>query len=442
MTHLDRRSFLTLGASAAAAAALAACSSDSTSSGKSGGDTPKPPVRTPRALGNPNDAPFEHVVLLMMENRSFDHMLGWLPGADGKQAGLKYPDLTGKLHPTWNLGHNYQGCDFKDPEHQWEQGETQLNHGKGDGFLFTQVNSGEQTPTDLWPIGYFTEAAVPILGALAGEYTTLDKYFASLNAGTWPNRLYQHAAAADVDATGTFLPDGTAVPASQIQTAIWDRLQAAGLTGGYYSYGEPMTGVFASRRYDPISHPVDDFFAAAKAGTLPNVTFVEPDYTSVSEYVGTSNDDHPWGSIQVGEGYIQRVYDAITQSPQWDKTVLIINFDEWGGYYDHVVPPEVQDDNVNPNPGPHTNYKQLGFRVPCIVVSPWSPKTIVTAGPYEHCSILRMIEWRWGLAPMSARDKTAKNLAETMDFSLTRPPAKLPEFTAPVALACPPESIR
>ena len=440
MANVDRRSFLALSASAAAAAALAACSSDSKPLARDTTTTSRPSA--PKAVGNPKDAPFEHVVLLMMENRSFDHLLGWLPGADGKQAGLRYPDLTGKLHPTWDLGTDYRSCNFMGPQHQWEDGVTQLNNGKGDGFLFTQVETGQPTPTDLWPIGYFTKDAVPILGSLAQQYTTFDKYFAALNAGTWPNRLYQHAAATDVDISGIFLPNGFAVPGSKIQITIWDRLAGAGLTGGYYSYGEPMTAVFDSKKYDAISHPVDDFFFAAKRGTLANVSFLEPDYTEASEQAGTSNDDHPWGSIRSGEGYIQKVYDAVTHSPQWEKTVLVINFDEWGGFYDHIVPPTVEDDNVNPNPGPHPDYHQLGFRVPCIVVSPWSPATIVTEGPYEHCSILRMIEWRWGLDPMSLRDKTAKNLAATMDFSLKRAPAKLPKFTAPAPVACPPGSRR
>ena len=434
MSPLDRRSFLTLSASAAAAAALAACSSDSTPK-RSG--TTKTREPDSKRLGNPKDAPFDHVVILMMENRSFDHLLGWLPGADGKQAGLRYPDLTGKLHRTWNNGVDWQGCKYEDPAHQWPDGQTQLNDGKGDGFLFTQVASGQKAPVDLWPISYYGADALPILGTLARQYTTFDKYFAALNAGTWPNRLYQIAAATDVDATGDISAAGVAVPASKITTTIWDRAADAGLSSGYYSYGEPMTAVFESKKYDAISHSSEDFFAAAASGSLPNITFIEPDFTSVSEFLGTSNDMHPHGSIRAGDAYIKRVYEAITQSPQWDKTVLVINYDEWGGFYDHIVPPTVEDDNVNPNPGPHPDYHQLGFRVPCIVVSPWSPKKIVKAGPYEHCSVLRMIEWRWNLPPMSLRDKTAKNLAEQLDFSLTRPPVALPAAADPTAGQCP-----
>ena len=120
--------------------------------------------------------------------------------------------------------------------------------------------------------------------------------------------------------------------------------------------------------------------------------------------------------------------------------MFVLNFDEWGGFYDHVAPPKVPDDNRNPQPGPHPDYSQLGFRVPCVVVSPWSPQTVVTDGPYEHCSVLRMIEWRWGLEPMTLRDRSAKNLAETLDFSLHRPPVRLPAFSAPQPVACPPRA--
>jgi phospholipase C len=436
--QIDRRRFLTLGAGTAAAAALAACTSDNGSTaGNNGTSVTSRPSDRAYPLGNPKDAPFDHVVILMMENRSFDHLLGWLPGAKGEQAGLSYPDLDGRSHPTWDNGDDWQGCKYEDPGHQWPQGQKHLNGGKGDGFLFTQVREGETTPIDLWPISYYGPDALPILGTLAREYTTFDHYFASLNAGTWPNRLYQIAAATDVDVTGTILANGLAIPGSKIATTIWDRAKDAGLTSGYYSYGEPMTSVFDSKKYEDISHPVEDFFTAAAAGTLPNITFVEPDFTSASEFMGTSNDMHPHGSIRVGDGYIQRVYQAITQSPQWGKTVLVVNFDEWGGFYDHVVPPTVADDNVNPNPGPHPDYSQLGFRVPCVLVSPWSPKAIIHKGPYEHCSVLRMIEWRWGLEPMSERDRTAKNLAERLDFSLRRPAVQLPAFDPPDPAACP-----
>lgn len=424
MGGVARRDFLRLAVGAAALAGLAACT------GGGSGSKPASRKRRPRGLPEGKDAPFDHVVVLMMENRSFDHLLGWLPGADGKQAGLTYVDAAGAPQQTWDLGRDFQGCTYRDPQHQWQAAATQLNGGKADGFLLTQPDG------DRYPIGYYTRDAVPITAALATGYTTLDRYFSSLNAATWPNRLYLHAAQSDLDITGAYI-NGEAVPKSHIQTAIWDRLADAHLSGLYYQYGEPMTGVFASRKYDAITVPIDQFATDARAGALPNVAFVEPNYQTLPELFGTSNDDHPHGSIRSGEGFVRDVYDEVTKSPQWDRTVMVLTFDEWGGFFDHVPPPKVVDDYVNPNPGPHPDYRQLGFRVPCIVISPFAPARIVHDGPYEHCSILRMIEWRWDLAPMTTRDAHARNLAEVLDFSARRAPVRLPAFTAPAPVECP-----
>jgi phospholipase C len=381
-------------------------------------------------LPKPADAPFDTVVVMMMENRSFDHLLGWLPGADGKQAGLTFPDLDGNPASTFDLGADLQGCTLKDPAHDWRSAAVQYDEGKCDGWLKPQ-NTG-----DHFPIGYYTDAQLPILAGLARSYTTFDRYHCSLLAATWPNRFYQLCAATDVDETG-FFPAADQPRPSNLQLAIFDRLQAAGLTAGYYTWGEPMTGLFASKRYDGITHPKDQFFADAKAGTLPNVTFLDPDYTLVSEFLGTSNDDHPHGNLAAGEVWMAQVHDAVTSSPQWDRMVYVLNYDEHGGFYDHVPPPKVADDNVNPNPGPHPDYTRLGFRVPAIVVSPFAPKKLETAGPYEHCSVLRMIEWRWDLEPMTARDRGAKNLADALDFRHRREPAALPAYTPPDIKGCP-----
>jgi hypothetical protein len=126
--------------------------------------------------------------------------------------------------------------------------------------------------------------------------------------------------------------------------------------------------------------------------------------------------------------------------------VLVINFDEWGGFYDHVLPPKVIDDTVaaalTPVGAPHPDYTQLGHRVPCIVVSPFSAAKVVHAGPYEHTSVLKMIEWRWGLDPLTARDANAKNLAEVLDFSLARTDLPtIPQPTDFVSVACGPTSV-
>ncbi len=428
----SRRSFLggALGAAAVAGLGLAGCGTSSTTSspGTTSGTAPAPSTGT-TALLNPKDAPFDTVVVLMMENRSFDHMLGWMPGANGKQAGLTYVDSTGATKETWPMAPNWQGCDFQDPFHTCPAMVAHWNNGACDGFLKTQPVG------DLFPIGYYGPKDLPILAALAQNYTLFDAYFASVLAPTWPNRLYQLCAQTDLAETGFFPEPGQPRPVN-LQTAIFDRVLGAGKTAGYYYFGEPMTGLFASKKYDSISYNISKFWDDAKAGTLPNVVFVDPDYTTHAEFNGTSNDYHPYGSVEVAEGFVAQVHDALKNSPQWDRMVAVVNFDESGGFFDHVPPPPAQDDSP---PIPTLDAKQLGFRVPAIAISPFAPKKIETAGPYEHCSILKMIEWRWGLEPMTLRDKTAKNFADALDFSTRRDPITLPAFTPPPAEVCTPK---
>ena len=243
------------------------------------------------------------------------------------------------------MGHDTQACGDKDPAHDWEAMVTQFNGGKCDGFLKTQ------TTGDHFPIGYYEEAQVPILGALRDELHAVRQLLLLADGGDVAepllptlrrDRRRRHRVSS--------LRRSGAVRRSW-RSPIFDRVHGAGLTSGYYHWGEPMTGLFESRRYDAITYPIEKFYAEAKAGTLPNVTFVDPDYGTVSEFLGTSNDYHPHGNIQVGEGYVAQVYDALRKSPQWERMVFVVNFDENGGFYDHVAPPTVKDDNVNPEPG-------------------------------------------------------------------------------------------
>ena len=114
-----------------------------------------------------------------------------------------------------------------------------------------------------------------------------------------------------------------------------------------------MTGLFASRRYDDISYPIEQFWQDAREGKLANVVFVDPNYTDRAEDMGTSNDYHPWGNLLVAEGFLAQVHDALKNSPQWDRMVFVLNFDEHGGFFDHVPPPECKDDTKLAGAGPH-----------------------------------------------------------------------------------------
>jgi len=197
-----------------------------------------------------------------------------------------------------------------------------------------------------------------------------------------------------------------------------------------------MTGLFKSKRYDSLSYPIDQFWHDAHKGTLANVVFVDPNYTDAAEDNGTSNDYHPKGSVLVAEEFVARVHNALKDGPQWERMVFVLNFDEHGGFFDHVPPPACQDDTVQVGPGPFPDLKRLGFRVPAIAMGPFAPRKIETAGPYEHCSVLKLIEWRWGLEPMRLRDRSAKNLADALDFKMRRDAVTLPAFTAPPAQVC------
>jgi phospholipase C len=141
------------------------------------------------------------------------------------------------------------------------------------------------------------------------------------------------------------------------------------------------TGLFASRRYDGISYPIEQFWRDAREGKLANVVFVDPNYTDRAEDMGTSNDYHPWDNLLVAEGFLAKVHDALKNGPQWDRMVFVLNFDEHGGFFDHLPLPIVRTTPSSPAQGPHPNLKRLGFRVPAIAMGPFAPRKIETAGP-------------------------------------------------------------
>ena len=352
--------------------------------------------------------PFEHVVVVMMENRSFDHFLGWLPGAVGRQAGLAYTDAKGDTYPTYDLKDDHQGCGYTDPDHSFTGFISEYNRGRLDGFLRAGKGGG---PGDTFPIGYYTEPTVATLGGLARSYTLSDNYFCSIMAETYPNRFYMHSGATDREVNGS--------QTCSLKT-IWDSLSTAGLTGGYYFTDLPFLALYPAGKYGSIMKDVSQFMVDAAAGTLPNVSFVDPALNAEGE--GLSRDDHPHADVTAGEYFLSQVYSAVRSSPLWSKTVMVITYDEWGGFYDHVLPPHAMDSTVFTGPGPHADPTQLGFRVPNVVISPFSPPGRIVQGgqPFDHTSILRMIEWRWNLPPLTTRTAHARNLADMLDFRLAR----------------------
>jgi phospholipase C len=350
----------------------------------------------------------EHVVVVMMENRSFDHFLGWLPRANGRQAGLFFSDANGVPHPTYPLAPDYQGCGHPDPDHSYIGGLVEYNRSLCDGWLRAGSN-------DLYSIGYYTQNDLPFLGQAAPAWTTCDQYFSATLAETYPNRIYQHAAQTDRLVN--------TVDLSTLPT-IWDRLAERQVEGRYYYTDVPLLALWGPK-YLPISNSISQFYDDCAAGTLAPVSFVDPGF--LGEDIGVSNDDHPHADIRNGEVFLNSVYEAVTSSPNWPNTVLVINFDEWGGFFDHVAP--------SPAPIPMADRKAgntnglRGFRVPALVISPWSRRASVAHGLYDHTSVLKMIEARWRLRPLTVRDQTANNLADVLDFR--RPNLSVPRFVVP-----------
>jgi phospholipase C len=160
-------------------------------------------------------------------------------------------------------------------------------------------------------------------------------------------------------------------------------------------------------------------------GHLPDLAYVDPHFGNDSS---NENDDHPRTDIRIGEVFLNLLYETVTTSPNWPSTVLVINFDEWGGFFDHVPPP------VSPLPDADAalgNDGLLGFRVPCLLISPFARRSFISSTLFDHTSILSMIEWRWGLPPLTVRDQNANNLATALDF--THQNLSVPRFLVSMA---------
>lgn len=369
------------------------------------------------SLPPPRRSGIEHLVVVMMENRSFDHLLGWHPNADGHQAGLTYADSNGVTHETHALAPDFTGCGHPDPDHSYDGGRVQYDNGAMDGFLRSGSN-------DEYAIGYYVEEDRPFYNALARNYTTLDRYFCSILGPTFPNRLFHHAAQTDRLSNTLVL---ATVP------TIWDRLLSHGVSALYYFSNLPFLGLWGPK-YLPISRPYAQFLSDAASGTLPAVSFVDPTYTLTDAAPG--NDDHPHADIRAGDAFLSEVFNAVANGPAWPSTVFVVTYDEWGGFFDHVLPPRVIAPNLV-DADLVRGKALLGLRVPVVVASPFSrgdsddPR--VSGRLFDHTSILKLIEWRWSIPPLTARDasREIRNLALALKFG--HPHVDVPDLPTPSA---------
>ncbi len=351
------------------------------------------------------------VVTLMMENRSYDHFLGARAleglGGNGLRSDISNPDGDGNPVRVFHDGEVL----VPDPPHGWTASHRQFNDGANDGFLTEYLRyAGAGVPPHV--MGYLTREELPFLWALADSGTVCDAWFSSIMGPTYPNRAYLHSA----QSGGIMLNEG--IPGSWGWPTIYSRLDEAGVDWAYYYSDLPVLPLFSTVELSGrMRRMYFDFFDDALAGTLPPVVFLDPAFSC--------NDDHPPHHPMLGQQFMASVYAALAESPQWNNILLLITYDEHGGFFDHVPPPTTADDREA------EGFGQLGFRVPTVAAGPYVKAGQVSSVVYEHCSILAHIEGMFGLEPLVARDAAARDLGDVIDLERLAagepaPPAPMP----------------
>jgi phospholipase C len=381
-----------------------------------------------RKLPRPSEMPLDTFVVLMMENRSFDHYFGWHPKADGRNTGLQYPDIDGNLHPTHHLTPDYQGCGHPDPDHGWDGGRHQWGKGKMDGFY---RGNEEGTGSDEFAIGYYLKEDVPFIPHAADGYTLYDRWFCSIMASTYPNRHYQWGAQNGGQKSNEFPinPD-----LGFTWETIFDRAEANGLSVGYYASDLPFAALYGLRGI-AWTRRIEQFYVDAALGNLPNICFVDPPFRDGGGGNGLSADEHPHGDIRLGQAFMSDIAHAFMESPQYQRGALFIDYDEWGGFFDHVRPPFVPDDRSSKKL--YENYSMCGFRVPGVVISPWTTGGRVSHMQVTFESILKLISYRFRLGHLNKRHRYATNIGRT--FRWDKPvlePQELPDPATVAATPC------
>ncbi len=355
----------------------------------------------------------EHVVVVMMENHSYDNYLGMLRRGDGfrldddGRPAVALPDGKGNLVRAFHMPSTCQ-LDAV-PSQAWNASHISLGDDDNDGFV---------RACGPVAMGYWTGHDIPFYYGLARRFPVCDRWFGSCLAQTYPNRrfLYAGTAAGIVSTTNEALvapppPNGT----------IFERLDAHGVPWLDYASDAPQLAILASMFGAFSGHiaKIDRFYADARAGTLPFLSLVDPPF-------GAEGSEENPQDIRVGEAFVAKVVRAVLDSPAWPKTVLIWCYDEHGGYYDHVVPPRaIPPDSIPPAihvpPDLPGGYDRYGFRVPAVIVSPYARKHYVSHVLHDHTSILKLIETKWNLPALTFRDANADNLLDSLDLDARRP---------------------
>jgi phospholipase C len=431
--NLNRRQFLG-GGFVGASLVLGACgqsssapSTTSTTLAKGKGIREPGSLPYPRLAAGTDQVPeIEHIVVLMMENHSFDNILGLIGRGDGFTLGPNGQPTATNPDGQGNLVHAFHmptECQTDGVGNDWKVAHEAYDGGTCQGFV---------TSTSAEAMGYFTKDDLPFSCGMASTFPIADRYFCSAMAQTDPNRRYLIAG------TSLGLIDDSFPSALPPNGVIFEQFDKYGITWKDYYSTLPTLGVFLPLISDQtlargLAH-IDQFYTDAAAGNLPSFSLVEPNY-------GTQSEENPQ-DIQFGDQFVGQVVNAVMSGPNWPKTMLIWTYDEHGGYYDHVPPPAaIPPDDVPPAlvaGDPPGGFDRYGFRVPCAVVSPYAKQNYVSHTVYDHTSILKTVEEKWNLPALTRRDANANSLFDMLDLAGTpaflKPP-KLPAAANPTPKA-------
>jgi phospholipase C len=356
------------------------------------------------------------VVVVMKENRSFDHLFGALhdrgqPEVEAIPATFTNPDQNGAAVAPFHLETT---CVDMDPGHQWAEMHRQVNGGAMDGFV---VNAADTTGSDgHFVMGTYDAGDVPFYYWMANTFAINDRHFASARSGTWPDRNFLLLGTADGISCSY-----CGYPNPQTRT-IFDELDAAGVSWGAFTDSEPFDGTLGWEAPHPGLFTFEEFLNEAAAGTLPAVSFVDS--------IAFVQDEHPTADVQFGEKWTRVVYQALRGGPAWSSTAMIWTYDEGGGFADHVPPPN-QACVARPGNSTDTPFVELGVRVPLLVISPYARPHYVSHVVQDHTAITRFIEAVFGLPALTSRDANSDALLDMFDFGC--PPALLEPPEAPGA---------
>jgi phospholipase C len=392
------------------------------------GDLPEKTLACP---GTGTAMPIDHVIVLMQENRSFDHYLGHLVG-NGQDDVDVANDTAFNLaddgsRVTWH--HAGAAC-LDDTNHSWSASHLAWNQGKNDGFVHASAganDSGGHDPSGSRVMSFYDASDLPFYYWLASTFATSDRYFCDVLGPTFPNRMYLYAGSSfglvtdDVD--------------TDIHKTIFHVLSERGISWKVYQSDIAAAFETASFLVDGLGHvsSLGDFTDDARRDQLPMVSFIDPTFLATG---ATATDEHPPSDVQVGQQFVARLVSTLMTSASWDRSAMFITYDEAGGFYDHVPPPPACLPGGT-QPAQQANlggFDRYGFRVPLFVVSPYAKAHMVSHVVHSHASILRFIEARFGIPALTGRDANADALFDMFDFAnppfLTPPDLEVPEVDA------------